>query len=321
MPGTPCAAFSQPGLSWGDSGDALPGGQPAPSSGTAKGGEADAVLGKVSSSWVTLHKSRKEAVPLSRRPGPTALRAAAGGWVRRALQGDRAGQGSHGACPCTHWSHPAWRRMAHGHPHLCVPTDEHSPASALPTRIDPRCRDAPRRHPHHLLRHHGPRCSPLPTPARRGPRAAADELSLELEKPQAPCGTLRLGMCHGPATSFWKSPPGRRWRSLTHPTPSFPHRHPHSPRSPGTIPVLPSGDSMRAPPATGPRGWATGANTGLERGSWGSTLGCRHPELLGALAGTPLGFWGRVVMRAGHGARRRCRSPAAPRGGRGGSTA
>lgn len=182
--------------------------------------------------------------------------------------------------------------MAHGHPHLCVPTDEHSPASALPTRIDPRCRDAPRRHPHHLLRHHGPRCSPLPTPARRGPRAAADELSLELEKPQAPCGTLRLGMCHGPATSFWKSPPGRRWRSLTHPTPSFPHRHPHSPRSPGTIPVLPSGDSTRAPPRHRPPGLGDRGQYRAGEGELGEHPWVPPPGTARGSGGDPLGVLG-----------------------------
>lgn len=65
------------GFPGGESGDVLPWDTPLPPRlWESNWGLVDAALGKVSISWVTLSKSRKEAVTLSQQPGPSKLGAA-----------------------------------------------------------------------------------------------------------------------------------------------------------------------------------------------------------------------------------------------------
>lgn len=98
------------GFPGGESGDALPWDTLLPRLWESKGGLAEAALGKVSSSWVMLHKSRKEDVTLSQRPGPSVLGAApceqpVVGGLRTPLQRGRAARESHSGRLCTHRSH------------------------------------------------------------------------------------------------------------------------------------------------------------------------------------------------------------------------
>lgn len=72
-PGHRAQPSHSPGCPGVESGDALPWDTRLHGLWESKEGLTDAVLGKVSSSWVTLHKSRKEAVASFRQPGPSML--------------------------------------------------------------------------------------------------------------------------------------------------------------------------------------------------------------------------------------------------------